>query len=158
MYGARPHESALKRTRNWSAHWPRKIVLGIWLTCTTLFVTATPAKSARSYLLSSAGSAADTTGVVLTLEQADSLYTALSRLETENTYLRNENKILQIDVWEAEQLAAIDVAFNAERVRMMRDYYKGTIADLSPPWYRKALTHPVVWFALGTYLGVRATQ
>lgn len=90
--------------------------------------------------------------VTLTRAEADSLATLI---EGQAERIR----LLEIDLWECRELAAADSSFAAERERLMQEYYDGLVKDLGREnWFRKTLGHPVIWFAAGAYLGVRATE
>lgn len=63
---------------------------------------------------------------------------------------------LEIDLWEARQLARADSVAAAERARIMQEYYDSLLSQ-QPSWLDRTMKHPVVWLALGMYLGVQAS-
>jgi hypothetical protein len=88
--------------------------------------------------------------VTLTRAEADSIRVYIAELET-------RVELLQINLKECQDLAQADAVFADERARMMTEYYDNMVKDLGREnWVRRTLGHPMVWFVLGGYLGVKA--
>jgi hypothetical protein len=65
--------------------------------------------------------------------------------------LEAETQRLRIDLWEARQLAKAD----SLELAILTDYYTNPNRD---NWLVRTIKHPIVWFALGTYFGIRAAE
>lgn len=78
--------------------------------------------------------------VTLTLAEVDSL-TALIDGQA------HQIRLLQVDLWECRELARVD----SLQVELLSNPDRDN-------WFTRAIKHPVVWFALGAYLGIRATE
>jgi hypothetical protein len=90
--------------------------------------------------------------VTLTEAQLDSIYVYITELET-------RVELLQIDLRECRELARVDAQFAEERAKMQREYYEALVKDLGREnWLRRTLGHPMVWFVVGGYLGVKAAE
>jgi len=124
-------------------------VAAIWLACMMTLSVALGTMCAPPYSTAS-GAPADSTTVCFTYAQADSLLRLIDGQQHSLT-------MLQIDLWEAQQLALADSMFAAERARIMQRHYQALL-DRQSNWFERAMKHPMVWFVLGTYLGVRASE
>lgn len=114
-----------------------------------LVSTALCVISGPSYSTESASTAPDTT-IVLTTAQADSL---LQLIDSQALQL----ELLRIDLREARALAQVDSLM----VDQYRAHYERIIALYQaeqPSWWSQALRSPVLWLALGGYLGVQAAK
>ena len=90
-------------------------------------------------------SSSNSGSVVLTEAEADSVLT--------------EIKMLHVDIWELERKAEVD-SLNAEkRLEIQGNMYEDVIEAYKedrPGWLEKFVKQPVVWLAVGVWLGVQA--
>lgn len=83
--------------------------------------------------------------VELSVEQADSLLITI--------------KDLEISLWECRELAAQDSLFAEERLELVEKSYEEILQayrDDRPGWLERLVKQPVVWLALGMWIGVQA--
>jgi hypothetical protein len=95
----------------------------------------------------SAQSSSEPPAVELSVDEADSILATIQGLE--------------IDLWEARELAAQDSAYYEERLRLQEETYERILdayKEDRPGWLERTLKQPVVWLALGMWIGVQAQQ
>jgi len=66
---------------------------------------------------------------------------------------------LEIDLWECRALAANDSVYSADRLFRQERMYEEILQkykDEQPNWLERTLKQPVVWLAIGMWLGVQA--
>ena len=66
---------------------------------------------------------------------------------------------LEIDLWECRALASSDSAYSAERLARQERMYEEILQqykDEQPNWLERTLKQPVVWLAIGMWVGVQA--
>lgn len=90
--------------------------------------------------------------ICFTAAEADSV---LSLVE----YQEERIRLLEIDLWECRHLARSDSLWGEERINLVTRHYESVIEGMDgKTWLDRTVKHPMVWFVLGTYLGVRATD
>jgi hypothetical protein len=83
--------------------------------------------------------------VTFTLSEADSI---LARIDN-----------LEVRVWELNRLAELDSLYYVERLESQAKVYEEIIKaykDERPNWLERLAKQPVLWLALGMYIGVQA--
>jgi hypothetical protein len=83
--------------------------------------------------------------VVLTEAEADSVLT--------------EIKLLHVDIWELERQAEADSLYYEKRLELQARAYEDIIEAYQedrPGWLERFVKQPVVWLAVGVWLGVQA--
>lgn len=83
----------------------------------------------------------------------------LTEAEADSVLARIDH--LEIDLWECEQRAVLDSLYWQERLDLQEDAYERMLdayKDERPGWLERLAKQPVVWLALGMWIGVRANQ
>lgn len=81
----------------------------------------------------------------------------LSRAEADSVLTRM--RMLEIDLWECESQARADSLHAEERLALRERAYEEIIdayKDERPGWLERFVKQPVVWLAIGVYLGTQA--
>ena len=83
--------------------------------------------------------------VELSVGEADSILATIERLE--------------VDLWECRRLAAADSSYYADKLELQERAYERMLdayKDERPNWFERVLKQPVVWLAIGMWIGVQA--
>lgn len=83
--------------------------------------------------------------VELTVAEADSILARIDQLE--------------VRVWELNRLSQLDSLYYEERLELVSQTYKEIVKaykDEQPNWLERLAKQPVIWLALGMYIGVQA--
>ena len=79
--------------------------------------------------------------------------------EAEADSVLTEIKMLHVDIWELEQQAEADSLYAEKRLEMQERMYEDIIEvykEDRPGWLERFVKQPVVWLAVGVWLGVQA--
>lgn len=104
----------------------------------TIILIGLLSQVASNYSNVCAKSAASTDSISLSLTQVDSLIGTLDSQEL-------ELRLLRLQYRELQETSQLDSLIAAERLKV----YK-------PNWWDRITRSPIVWFALGVYIGTRA--
>ena len=116
-------------------------VLGTTLLAVTL-VAGTPSPSYSN----------GSNSVVLTTAEADSIILTIDELTL-------EVGLLQADLYEVTAGARADSALAADKLALARETYETILTaykDDRDSWLKRLLKQPVLWLALGAWIGVQA--
>lgn len=83
--------------------------------------------------------------VELTVAEADSILARIDQLE--------------VRVWELNRLSQLDSLYYEERLELVSQTYEEIVKaykDEQPNWLERLAKQPVIWLALGMYIGVQA--
>ncbi len=111
------------------------------LTLVGLMLIATAHVTLPAYAQPSSGSPV----VELTVAEADSILATIDGL--------------RIDLWETRELAAQDSLFYEERLALTEKAYEEMLdayKEERPNWLERLAKQPVVWLAVGMWIGVQA--
>lgn len=128
--------------------WLVKLLLGVIALVLTIALTATSVRAIDA----PNSSAASEPVVELSTAEADSV---LDLIDDQELRIR----LLEIDLEETRRLAAIDSTLAATRLELTREAYEEIIQaykDDRDNWLERMAKKPVVWLAIGLYLGVQA--
>jgi hypothetical protein len=136
--------STSKRSSRWLSAYATRNTVRLWkrlalvaLLAIWLGLTSTP--------ISYAQPSSTPPVVTFTLSEADSI---LARIDN-----------LEVRVWELNRLAELDSLYYVERLESQAKVYEEIIKaykDERPNWLERLAKQPVLWLALGMYIGVQA--
>jgi hypothetical protein len=110
--------------------------------------------SGPSYSSGSAAPATDTTAVILSEAEADSL---LNLIDDQDL----EIMLLGISLRESRALARNDSTLAARRLELQQRMYEDMIEMYKKDrdnWAVRLLKHPAIWFMVGAYAGLQVTR
>jgi len=135
-------KSTLRRTPN-----VMKRLLIVSVIALTLAQTA-----GTSYSTGSMTSASDTTEVVLSVAEADSI---INLIDDQELRIR----LLRIELDRLRGHARNDSLFNVRMLLLQENSYEQIIAVYKADrehWFVRTLKHPAIWFCVGAYAGLQA--
>lgn len=135
--------STCKTKRARRGHCAMRGARGFWLKAAlvVLLVSATAPQTQTAY----AQPSSDEPVVELTVSEADSILATIDDLE--------------VRLWEAQALARQDSLYYEERLALQERAYEEILSAYKadrPGWLERLVKQPVVWLALGMWVGVQA--
>ena len=89
----------------------------------------------------------DSANIELSTAQVDSTIAVIDDL-------RLDLRLCQIDKLELEMKAHEDSVFAARKLEITKQFYEGYIDDIEGNWIGRLIQHPVVWLAVGVWVGL----
>jgi hypothetical protein len=130
----------------------RKLVVKLTIVVVALAALMLPLQARGQETDASRSSSESVPVVELSIAEADSL---LDLIDDQNLRIA----LLEIDLEEARRIAASDSTLAADRLRHQERSYEAIIEayrDDRDNWLERMVKKPIVWLALGMWLGVQA--